>query len=227
MKKILVLSGIFMGFQFTAQAQIEKNIGDFTSLKTTNRIKVELIPSTTNKVVLKDSDEKSVNITNKNGRLILKNTVKELVTEGEYSVTVQVYFTNLNEIDAQGGSYIFSTQTISQDKLKMSANLGSTIDINLNTKTVEGSVNTGGKLKLKGTNEESVKLLASTGSHIQANELTTNKNKVTVNSGSTATVTATTYLEAQVIAGGTIKIYGNPKEIKEKTSIGGTIERIQ
>lgn len=227
MKKNLLIIATLLGIHGVSMAQVEKNVGDFTSLKTSNRIKVELIPSTENKVVLKEGQENSVNIINKNGRLVLKNTVKELVSEEEYSVTVYVYFKDLKDIDAQSGSYIFSTQTIVQDKLKLSANIGSTIDVNLKTKNLEASANTGGRLKLKGTNAESVKLSASTGAQIDANELTTIKNKVTVNSGSSARVTATDYLEAQVIAGGKIKIYGNPKEIKEKTSIAGTIERIK
>lgn len=227
MKKIVLLVLAITALPFISTAQVEKNVGDFTSLKTTNRIKVELIPAAENKVLLKDGQEESVNITNKNGRLILKNTVKKLVSEGEYSVTVQVYFKNLGEIDAQGGSYIFGTGTIEQEKLKLSANIGSTIDVHLKTDNLEASANTGAKLKLKGSNTGSVKLLASTGAQIQAAEFTTAKNKVTVNSGSSASVTATEVMEAQVIAGGNIKIYGNPKDIKEKTSIAGTIERIK
>ena len=227
MKKNILLAVASIALPFISTAQVEKNVGDFTSLKTTNRIKVELIPAAENKVVLKDGQEEAVNITNKNGRLILKNTVKELVSEGEYSVTVQVYFKNLSEIDAQGGSYIFGSETIKQEKLKLSANIGSTIDVLLNTDTLEASANTGAKLKIKGANNGSAKLLASTGAQIQAGDFTTVRSKVTVNSGSSASVTATEFMDAQVIAGGNIKIYGNPKEVKEKTSIAGTIERIK
>lgn len=227
MKKILVLSGIFMGFQFTAQAQIEKNIGDFTSLKTSNRIKVELIPATENKIVVKESQVDAVNITNKNGRLILKNTLKELVTEGEYSVTVQVHFNNLKEIDAQGGSYIFNEIVINQNQLDLNANLGSTIKLNVATEILNANANTGAKLFLNGTASKKAKLSASSGGAITANELTALKNSVKVNSGSTIKATATDYLEAQIIAGGTIKIYGKPKDVKEKISIGGTIEYIK
>lgn len=227
MKKNILLAAAFIALPFISTAQVEKNIGDFTSLKTTNRIKVELIPADENKIVLKDGQEGSVNITNKNGRLVLKNTVKELVSEEEYSVTVKVYFKNLSEIDAQGGSYIFGSETIKQEKLKLSANIGSTIDVYLSTDNLEASANTGARLKIKGSNSGSVKFLASTGAQIQAGDFTTSRNKVTVNSGSSASVTATDFLDAQVIAGGSIKIYGDPKEIKEKTSIAGTIERIK
>ncbi|HUH26324.1 MAG TPA: DUF2807 domain-containing protein [Flavobacterium sp.] len=226
MKKYL-LTAIVLSFATVSHAQIEKNVGDFTSLKTTNRIKIELIPSEENKVVVKESQEDAVSITNKNGRLVLKNTLKELVSEGEYSVTLQVYFKDLKEIDAQGGSYIYAEKLIVQKSLKLSANLGSTIDAALKVDNLNASANTGAKLILKGSVSESVKLNGSAGAQITANELKSVKTKITVNSGSVANVTATDYVDAQVIAGGKIKIYGNPKDVKEKTSIGGSIERVK
>lgn len=227
MKKYILSLGTVLAFSAVSHAQIEKNVGDFTSLKASNRIKIELIPATENKVVLKESQEKSVNITNKNGRLILKNTVKELVGEEEYSVTVQVYFNDLKQIDAQGGSYIFSDAVLEQNTLDLSANLGSTLKLNLKTEKLDASANTGARLELKGLASTSVKFSATAGGQIRAEHLETARNKTTVNSGSTATITATDFVDVQVIAGGNIKIYGNPKDVKEKTSIGGTIERVK
>lgn len=226
MKKYL-LTAIILNFVTVSRAQIEKNVGDFTSLKTTNRIKVELIPSEENKVVVKESQENAVSIANKNGRLILKNTLKELVSEGEYSVTIQVHFKDLNDIDAQGGSYIYTEKPIVQKTLKLSANLGATIDAPLKVEHLNAYANTGAKLILKGSASESVKLNGSAGAQITANELKSIKTKITVNSGSVASVTATDYVDAQVFAGGKIKIYGNPKDVKEKVSVGGSIERVK
>ncbi len=202
-------------------------MGDFTSLKASNRIKIELIPSTENKIVVKESQADAVNIINKNGRLVLKNTLKELVSESEYSVTIQVHFNNLKEIDAQGGSYIFSDAVIDQTKIELNANLGSTIKLNLKTETLTANSNTGAKLHLNGSASKSVKLSASSGGQITANELTTLRNIIKVNSGSVVKATATDYLEAQVLAGGSIKIHGKPKDVKEKITLGGTIEYIK
>lgn len=226
MKKY-ILTAVIFSFVTISHAQIEKNVGDFTSLKTTNRIKIELIPSDENKIVVKESQEDAVSITNKNGRLVLKNTLKELVTEGEYSVTLQVYFKDLKEIDAQGGSYIYTEKPIVQESLKLSANVGSTIEGSLKVDNLNASANTGAKLILKGSVSKSVKLSGSAGAQITANELSSPRTKIVVNSGSNASVTATEFVDAQVIAGGKIKIYGNPKDVKEKVSVGGTIERVK
>lgn len=227
MKKSFFITALFLGFQTLVSAQIDKNVGDFTSLKASNRIKIELIPAAENKIVLKESQADAVNIINKNGRLVLKNTLKELVSEDEYSVTIQVYFNNLKEIDAQGGSYIFSDAVVDQNKIELNANLGSTIKLNLKTETLNANANTGAKLYLNGSASKSVKLSASAGGQIIANELSTLRTIVKVNSGSVVNATATDYLEAQVLAGGSIKIHGKPKDVKEKITLGGTIEYIK
>ncbi|MEG0917081.1 MAG: DUF2807 domain-containing protein [Myroides sp.] len=227
MRKCFFTTALFIGLQTIANAQVDKYVGDFTSLKASNRIKIELIPSTENKIVVKESQADAVNIINKNGRLVLKNTLKELVSESEYSVTIQVHFNNLKEIDAQGGSYIFSDAVIDQTKIELNANLGSTIKLNLKTETLTANSNTGAKLYLNGSASKSVKLSASSGGQITANELTTLRNIIKVNSGSVVKATATDYLEAQVLAGGSIKIHGKPKDVKEKITLGGTIEYIK
>ncbi len=227
MKKYFFSAALFIGLQTVASAQIDKNVGDFTSLKASNRIKIELIPSTENKIVVKESQVDAVNIINKNGRLVLKNTLKELVSESEYSVTIQVYFNNLKEIDAQGGSYIYNDAVIDQNKIELNANLGSVLQLNLKTETLMVSANTGAKVNLKGSASKSVKISASSGGQITANELTTLRNIIKVNSGSVVKATATNYLEAQVLAGGSIKIHGTPKDVKEKITLGGTIEYIK
>ncbi|SRR5690554_3057930 len=226
MKKFILIVFVF-GFVNICQAQIEKNVGDFTSLKTSNRIKVELIPSDQNKVIVNEGQEDAVNITNKNGRLILKNTLKELVSEEKYSVTVQVYFNNLENIDAQGGSYIYSQKPIQQNNLKLSVNLGSVVVLDVKTESLTATANTGAKLTLTGTVKNSVQLKASAGAQITANDLITSRNKVTVNSGSIASVTASDYLDAQVFAGGKVRIFGTPKDVKEKVTAGGIIERVK
>lgn len=227
MKKYFFSAALLIGLQTVASAQIDKNVGDFTSLKASNRIKIELIPSTENKIVVKESQVDAVNIINKNGRLVLKNTLKELVSESEYSVTIQVYFNNLKEIDAQGGSYIYNDAVIDQNKIELNANLGSVLQLNLKTETLMVSANTGAKVNLKGSASKSVKISASLGGQITANELTTLRNIIKVNSGSVVKATATNYLEAQVLAGGSIKIHGTPKDVKEKITLGGTIEYIK
>ena len=49
---------------------------------------------------------------------------------------------------------------------------------------------------------------------------------VKVNAGGNASVYATNYVKADVKAGGTVKVYGDPEKMDEKTVFGGKVERI-
>ena len=48
-----------------------------------------------------------------------------------------------------------------------------------------------------------------------------------MNAGGNASIYATNYVKADVKAGGTVKVYGDPEKMDEKTVYGGKIERVQ
>ena len=79
MKNLLIAATALIAFN--TQAQVEKNVGDFSEIRTTNRINIELIPSSKNVVVLDSKDENNVSLVNKNGKLAVKNNLKELVSD--------------------------------------------------------------------------------------------------------------------------------------------------
>lgn len=207
-------------------AQTDKNLGDFTELKATQRIKIELIPSSENKIQIDSKDENSVSLTNKNGRLIIKNTLKELVSEDAYNVSIRVYFKELNAINAESGSYIFSKETLKSNSLKLTANLGAKIDLKLTSDDVEAKVFTGATMNLEGS-AKSGNFIANAGGTIKAKDLKFEDLSATVNAGGKLDVTASNSIKATTRAGGNINIYGNPESVIEKTTAGGNINRIK
>ncbi len=62
-----------------------------------------------------------------------------------------------------------------------------------------------------------------TGGQFDGKSLDTEQTTVNVNAGGSADVNASEYVEAKVKAGGTIKIFGNPKVIDKQTFLGGKI----
>ena len=54
-------------------------------------------------------------------------------------------------------------------------------------------------------------------------DLITSQTSVSISAGGSADVNATTLVNAKVNAGGSISIYGKPKEIKQETFAGGII----
>lgn len=211
---------------FNSQAQVTKDMGDFSEIRTTNRIKVELIPSSESKVVLDSKDESNITLVNKNGKLAIKNTLKELVSDSDYKVSVKVYYKNLNSIEAESGSYVFNTKTIDSNSLKISSSSGSQVHLKVKTKTLEAKVFAGANITLEGSGTTGI-LIGTAGGVIDASKLILEDATATVNAGGKIEVKAKNNVEATTRAGGYINIYGNPKTVTEKTTAGGTIKRVK
>lgn len=211
---------------FNSQAQVTKDMGDFTEIKTTNRIKVELIPSTESKVILDSKDEKNITLVNKKGKLAVKNKIKELVSDTDYKIVVKVYFKELKNIEAESGSYIFNTKTIDSNSLKISSSSGSQVHLKVKTKELEAKVFAGANITLEGSATTGT-LIGTAGGVIDASKLILDNASATVNAGGKIEVKATNNVDATTRAGGYINIYGNPKTVTEKSTAGGTIKRVK
>jgi len=66
--------------------------------------------------------------------------------------------------------------------------------------------------------------MVNTGGKIYNKQLNTQQTTVVVNAGGRADVNASEKVDAKVRAGGSIYIYGNPKEIDKDKVFGGKIE---
>lgn len=211
---------------FNSQAQVEKDMGTFSDLKTTNRIKIELIQGSEEKIVLDAKDEKDVSLTNKNGKLIIKNNIKELVSDSDYKIVVKVYFKELKNITAESGSYIVSNKKIDANSLKISSNSGSQVNLKLKVTTLEAKVFAGANITLEGSGTTGT-LIGTAGGVIDASKLVFNDATATVNAGGKIEVNASNTVNATTRAGGYVNIYGNPKTVTEKSTAGGTIKRVK
>ena len=67
-------------------------------------------------------------------------------------------------------------------------------------------------------------VMVNTGGKVYNKALDTGTTKVTVSAGGRADVKASERVEAKVRAGGSIYIYGNPKQIEKDKVFGGKIE---
>lgn len=107
-----------------------------------------------------------------------------------------------------------------------SAQEGAGVKLKLDVDNVEVRAATGGKIKLTGTaKNQDVSLGA--GGILEAKDLKTSTTKVDVKAGGEAEIHASQLADARVTAGGKIVIYGSPKEIKRKTTLGGKIQEIR
>ena len=226
MKNILTLLTLTL---FTlssfAQQRIIEELEPFLEIKTFDRIEAILIKSTENKVVITGDDQDDVNISNKKGLLKVKMDFENQFDGGD--VTVKVYHTEtLTSIDCNESSNITSEDTITGSVVRITAQEGGKIDLKVDIEELYTKSTSGAEITLSGkaVNQE---VVANSGGKVLNKDLNTTKTKVSVNAGGTARVNAKDKMEAKVRAGGSIYIYGNPKDLKRNKVFGGSIKVIE
>ncbi len=218
MKKLVFSLLIFSSIAF---GQIEKNVGDFTKVTAFDQIDVYLEPSNENKVVIEGKDANEVELVNKNGELKIRMSLTKMLDGDDISVTV--YFNELTAVEANEGSRIACGNLIKSNSFEIIAKEGSQIKLLLNVNRLTARTANGSTVSLEG-NAKSQEVIVNSGGIYEAKNLKTSQTIITGNAGGEADIFATDFVDAKVRAGGTITIYGKPKQIDQKIIAGGSIE---
>ncbi|SNR88201.1 head GIN domain-containing protein [Flavobacterium sp. ov086] len=222
MKKLIIGAAIlFVQMSF---GQITKNLGDFDSVKVFDKLSVKLVQSSENKIVIKGARESEVEVVNKKGLLKLRMPFPKLLSGNDLDITV--YYKHLELIDVNEGANVTSKEAIKATSFKVSAQEGGTIDANLDVDKLKVSSVSGGSITLYGKAANQDASLGA-GGYLLASKLITSQTTVSVSAGGKADVNASTLVDAKVSAGGSIYIYGKPKQINQKTVFGGKIEEVK
>ncbi len=222
MKKKFLGIFLFVGIIFSF-GQVERAVGNFSSLKVYDRINVELIESSKNTVEISGDEDGRIEIINKNGELKVRTKTTQFL-KGE-NVRVKVYYDNLNEIQASQGAVIISNEILKANALKLISNEGSSIILELKVNQLAVRGNSGGEFKLSGS-AKSQDIVMNSGAVFNGEKIKGEQVSIAVNAGGEAKVYTTETISAKIRAGGNIKIYGNPKNRNISTLIGGKIHFI-
>lgn len=218
MKRILLLVAISVStFGFS---QVTKDVGNFEKVSVYDRISVELIPSSENKVVISGDRQDDVELVNKNGNLKVKMKLKKLL-DGE-EVQAQVYFTDLNSIDLSEGSFITSDEVIKVGNFDINTKEGAEVRLKLDSDKASIRAVTGAKVKVSG-NARILTLTGGTGGIIDAEKLNAEDVIAKITTGGEINLRASKTVDASVRAGGSIIIFGKPSSVSQKTTLGGSI----
>ncbi|MEY4432862.1 MAG: hypothetical protein RLZZ44_992 [Bacteroidota bacterium] len=205
-------------------AQTEKKVGDFHKVTAFDQITVELIASDENKVELSGINSEEVELVNKNGELKLRMPLTKLLKGN--TIHAKVYYTGLEAIEANEGSQISTETVIKGTTFSIIAKEGAKIDVHLELSKLNVKILSGGIVITEGTAKNQEVTVAAGGMY-QGKELTTEQTEISSNTGAEASVFATELVDAKVRAGGTITIFGKPKQINQNTFAGGHIEVVQ
>ena len=218
MKKLVIIAFVFLCQ--LATAQVTRNLGDFDQVKVFDKINVKLIAASENKIVVTGARADELETVNKNGELKIRMPFPKLLS-GE-DITVKLYFKNLESIAVSDGSYVSSENDFKQTSLDLNAKSGGEIKLTIAVDKVSVKVNSGGIVSLFGT-AENQEVVITSGGILNAKELATSQTTISVAAGGKSEIHASILVDAKVRAGGSIFIYGKPKQINQEVFIGGTI----
>lgn len=222
MKKVLILAFV-IATQITL-AQVKKTLGEFNTLSVFDKLNVELIASSENKISISGSRANEVETVNKNGELKLRMPFPKLLSGDD--ISIKLYFKSIDGITASEGSFVSCKTVLKGTILDFSTREGAEINIDVNAKKVNVKVVTGGIIDVSGEAVNQDATLMS-GGILKAKALHTSQTTISVAAGGKAEIYATTLVDAKVKAGGSIFIYGKPEQINKETLLGGTIEEKQ
>ena len=220
MKKLIVAIGIL--FVQVSFGQVTKTLGEYNEVKVFDQLSVQLIHSSENKVEITGDRSSEVEIVNKNGQLKLRMPFPKLLSGN--NLKIKLYYKNIDIIDVNEGSIVSSKDTFKQTAIDLSAQEGARVEVHLDVDKLKVSAVSGGIVNPTGSATNQQASLGA-GGNLEAKDLKTSQTTVSVSAGGKAEINASTLVDAKVSAGGAIYIYGKPKQINQKTVLGGKIEK--
>jgi len=217
MKKLFFL---FFVFTQLHHAQINKPLGNFTKVTSFDQISVFLIASKENKIELSGTDADKVELIYENNELKIRMPLDKLLRGND--ILAKVYYTKLEAVEANEGSNMGCDSPITAASFDIIVKEASNIKIKVDSKRVTARVTQGAKLEINGK-VANLDAVVNAGSFLTADKCQTDQAIIAVNSGGQANVTASELVDAKVRAGGIITIFGNPKQVNQKTILGGEI----
>ena len=206
--------------QLFSQTATTKTLGEFSELKVYDLINTELIKASENKIVVSGNNSENISIVQKNGTLKIRMKLKHKFNGAE--TQVKIYYTGIDVIDANEGSFIFSKDIIKQYEILLKAQEGSKILVNTDTKRLIVKSITGSTITTKGASENQDITIRTGGVYRGANNTVENTD-LSIKAGGEAAVRTLNVLDINIFAGGDVFIYGTPKQLKQKKIFGGRI----
>ena len=219
--KILCIVGMFNSMY--AQDLLEKNIGEFHTLKVFDRIEVELIKSDKNSLFVYAEYDDKLDILNKDGVLKIRTDFDKLLSGQD--IKILLHYKAIDIIDVNEGGELHSKNTINQFEIEVNAQEGGIVSLLLDTKFTQIKASTGGQIKLSGKSKK-IDISVNTGAKCDAKDLVTAVSKTTLLTGGEIKVNSSEANTSKITGGGNIYIYGNPKNVDKKTTFGGKIHLV-
>jgi hypothetical protein len=221
----LVLGANIQSFAFSTEKTETRNLKDFDKIKVSSGIDLYVRMGETEEVkVVADGDIIDQVITEvKDGTLKIYMKQNNNWNWGiNKSRKVYVSVKELERLEASSGSDVNSENTLTGENLKVSASSGSDVTLEIHYKNFTLDTSSGSDARISGKTKN-FEAESSSGSDIKAQDLESVICKVSVSSGSDATVNVSDELYANASSGGDVRYYGNPQVKDINESSGGDV----
>ena len=193
----------------------------FIGVKVYSGLEVNLIASEVNKAVVYGSQSDDVILGMKNGVLQLKIALGTL--SDSLPTRVDLYHSKLlNEITATQRAKITSQVPLIQTSLNLKSSTAAVMDFEIYTYRLDAVATNGGRIELEGT-VSSFNLNVNTGGSCEAEQLQTTQVQTKLIGGGYAYVTVSDLINAEVIAGSVLRVYGDPVKKVYQKKLGGKL----
>ncbi|WP_378186077.1 head GIN domain-containing protein [Aquimarina sp. W85] len=207
-----------------AQQKTASELKDFRELKVFDKIKVELLHDTQNRIAIVGPQKNDITVVEKQGVLKLKMSLDNIWDEKDETKVI-VYYKTIETIDVNEGAIVQIKDSLVQKYIKLSVQEGAKIKGRIVVDQLISKAVTGGTIELSGfSKNQDINIKA--GGQYETQRLITDSTKVSIGAGGRASVYAKLFVKASTTAGGSIKIYGSPKSIDSKKVFGGKILEI-
>lgn len=221
MKKIMQLSLICLVFIVTNIITVTgKNLPPFEKILVTGNVSILLIEGTTESMDIKNNAELlEYEVEGQTLKLSSKNLIKY---NKQPTIKVAISYQNIREVKARAGASVYSDNILEAESLHLRFSSGATGELVVAAKSIEVGVSEGGTLELQGSTNF-LQAKAVTGGTLSAYDLDSQSTIVKTNTGGSAKVIAYENLDATAKTGGSISYRGNPKKVKTKDGLSGSI----
>jgi hypothetical protein len=193
----------------------------FIGVKVYSGLEVNLIASEVNKAVVYGSQSDNVILGMKKGVLQLKIALGSL--SDSLPTRVDLYHSKLlNEITATQQAQITSQVPLVQTSLNLKSSTAAVMDFEIYTDRLDAVATNGGRIELEGT-VSSFNLNVNTGGSCEAEQLQTTQVQTKLIGGGYAYVTVSDLINAEVIAGSVLRVYGDPVKKVYQKKLGGKL----
>lgn len=223
MKIVLMIMSLFLSGNAIAQQTIERTLGHFDEIKVYDLINVELVKGDENKAIISGDNINDVELINKNGSLKIRMRLGQNF-DGNKTLVI-LYYKNIDLIDANEGSYVYSEDVFKQYTMELKVQEGSVIKVSLDVNDAMIKAVTGGEIEVVGKVVRQ-DISINTGGIFKGQNLESESTYIAIRAAGEAQINASKLADVKIRAGGDVYIYGNPERINENKFLGGRIQRI-